>query len=249
MTSSPGPMPSASRLRWSADVPELTATQCRPSTSEANSSSNAATSVPWDERAGPEDAIDSRPLLVTDHRLGRSGIIASPESGRRGRRRRSPWRGTATSPDRPHQTRTRAAHPADAPSRVPYHESRTLARRGQRPLRHRSSAQAPTVTPAKTTAPAPTAAPSSMRTPRPVQSPAASNEPSGDDRARMAVVGEDHRGADEHAVPEGRGRVEERVVLDLAPGTEHDARVDEHVAARSRTHPRSRRRAPGSGPI
>src|SRR5262245_38951687 len=46
MTSSPGPMPSAINARCSADVPELTATQWRPSTSAENSASNAATSGP-----------------------------------------------------------------------------------------------------------------------------------------------------------------------------------------------------------
>ena len=47
ITSSPLPMPAARRPRCKADVPELTATQCRPSTVAENSFSNAATSSPW----------------------------------------------------------------------------------------------------------------------------------------------------------------------------------------------------------
>src|SRR4051794_7079631 len=46
ITSSPGPIPMPSSARCSAEVPELTATQCRPSTSAENSFSNAATSGP-----------------------------------------------------------------------------------------------------------------------------------------------------------------------------------------------------------
>ncbi len=47
MTSSPAPTPRASRPRCWPDVPELTATQVRPSTKAANSCSKAATSGPW----------------------------------------------------------------------------------------------------------------------------------------------------------------------------------------------------------
>ena len=48
MTSSPGPMPAASRPRWRPEVPELTATHVRPEVStSANSVSKAATSGPW----------------------------------------------------------------------------------------------------------------------------------------------------------------------------------------------------------
>ena len=48
MTSSPGPIPAASRPRCSPEVPELTATQRRPPvTRSANSSSKVATSGPW----------------------------------------------------------------------------------------------------------------------------------------------------------------------------------------------------------
>src|SRR5919106_897867 len=46
MTSSPGPIPMAERPSSSALVPELTATQGLPSTTSANSASNAATSGP-----------------------------------------------------------------------------------------------------------------------------------------------------------------------------------------------------------
>ena len=47
MTSSPALIPAAINPRWSADVPELTAMQCLPSTYFENSSSNALTSGPW----------------------------------------------------------------------------------------------------------------------------------------------------------------------------------------------------------
>jgi Transmembrane secretion effector len=46
ITSSPGPMPRARRDSHRAAVPELTATQCRPATSPANSASNSATCRP-----------------------------------------------------------------------------------------------------------------------------------------------------------------------------------------------------------
>ena len=71
ITSSPGPMPSAISVSCSAEVPELTATQCRPSTSAENSSSNAATSGP----------CTTMPLRST---RTAASISSSPITGRAG---------------------------------------------------------------------------------------------------------------------------------------------------------------------
>ena len=71
MTSSPGPKPSAISESWSADVPEFTATQCRPPTSAPNSCSNAATSGP----------CTTMPLRST---RTAASISASPITGRAG---------------------------------------------------------------------------------------------------------------------------------------------------------------------
>lgn len=65
-TSSPAPIPAATSASRSAEVPEFTATQCRPSTSAENSSSNAATSGPcttWPPRSTRTAAsISSSPI-------------------------------------------------------------------------------------------------------------------------------------------------------------------------------------------
>src|SRR6478736_4754840 len=69
ITSSPGPMPRASRSMCSAEVPELTATQWRPSTSSEKPSSKAATSGP----------CTTRPLRST---RTAASISSSPMTGR-----------------------------------------------------------------------------------------------------------------------------------------------------------------------
>ena len=85
MTSSPGPTPAASRPRCRPDVPELTATQVRPSTSaSANSCSKAATSGPWatmPERSTRSTAArSSSPMigLAAGMNVGRQAF-SSPE--------------------------------------------------------------------------------------------------------------------------------------------------------------------------
>ena len=71
MTSSPGPRLSAIRESWSAEVPELTATQCRPPTTAPNSCSKPATSGP----------CTTMPLRST---RTAASISASPMTGRAG---------------------------------------------------------------------------------------------------------------------------------------------------------------------
>ena len=72
MTSSPAVTPLDSRPRWSPEVPELTATQARPSPKwAANSSSKALTSGPW-------ASMPDRMTRVT------ASISSSPTSGRAG---------------------------------------------------------------------------------------------------------------------------------------------------------------------
>ena len=50
------------------------------------------------------------------------------------------------------------------------------------------------------------------------------------DGPRVEVVGEHHRGADEHPVLQDRGLVHQRVVLDLAVVPYHDTRADVRTA-------------------
>ena len=74
ITSSPAPMPSAIKARCKAEVPELTATQCRPPTTSENSASKAATSGPWTTFPLLEDADSRIDVGLVDDWLGQGDI-------------------------------------------------------------------------------------------------------------------------------------------------------------------------------
>ncbi len=70
-TSCPGPTPAASRPRCWPEVPELTATQVRPSTSCVGELTLERRDLrPLRDHATAQDAVDRRTLLVADEHLG-----------------------------------------------------------------------------------------------------------------------------------------------------------------------------------
>ena len=124
-------MPIASSARCSADVPELTATQCRSPTSGANSCSNAATSGPWASIPRAHHVDDCGDLVLADQRAcgrdeGCVSHVAAP-SGRRVRLlgRSLPWPSTAT------------VHPVVAAGRRPCRPTRSDAPATRPPARTR----------------------------------------------------------------------------------------------------------------
>ena len=76
MTSSPAPTPHESRPRCWPEVPELTATQARPRPKCSRELLLERLDLgALREHAAAQDAVDGRPLVVSDDRLGRGDEV------------------------------------------------------------------------------------------------------------------------------------------------------------------------------
>ncbi len=249
MTSSPGPIPAASRPRCRAEVPELTATARVPGTRAAqNSSSKAATWGPWAimpvRMTAATASISSSPMsgraggmngCVTvgphgcgrAHRgirgrgpgvLGQQGTVSLDVAAPRGRTHPRAFRGLAGCVIGGHEGYPGLADPPNAArgdaedERVGGHVSGNHGTRADRCPRtdahgrHADGARADGGTVLDGDADA-------FPVTRALQSAV------GVDRAGAVVVREDGCGADEDAIGQGGGFVDEGVVLDLAART------------------------------
>ncbi len=230
ITSSPGPMPLASSPRCRPEVPELTATHGAPEPEVGGELLLERRHLgTLGEHAAAQHSVDGRALLVSDER--RAGgmksvhVVTQLIEERSGcRRSRGIAAGVGTSPSRRSSScsaNARAADPADLSCWHAHHEG-VGGYVGVTTEPAATIAQEPMRTGATQTARAPMEAPSAMATPTGSQSSARLAAAVGVDRARVGVIREDYRRADEHAVTERRRLVDESVVLDLAPVADLD---------------------------